>query len=315
MRGAFHEQLGGIGRDLSTMADLAAASLRGASVALLKADMTRPPEVKRGAETMDRLQQDLESRVLDLFAHRQPAADDLRLLVAALHMSTDLERMAELAVHLADIARRRHPRCAIPDRLSTLVARMAADSAELADGASHIIKGQDLETARGLETREDTVEELHRELLDRAARTGIRIRGPRHRRRRPRRPLLRTLRRPRRRDRPRTRVRARRRSRATRVDLRRCPRTPRTVAAARVVPGQRDLAGRDVLDEHVGDVRAGAEPRSGLRQDDRPRTGASPSGHTSEVSPGREEVLDGRARPGAPLRCRAGFRTFLRSRS
>jgi len=165
MREAFHEQLGEIGRDLSTMADLAAASLRGASVALLNADMTRPPEVERGAETMDRLQRDLESRVLDLFARRRPAAEDLRLLAAALHMSTDLERMAELAVHLADIARRRHPRHAIPARLSALVAQMAADSAELADGASHIIKGQDLETARVLEMREDTVDELHRQLL------------------------------------------------------------------------------------------------------------------------------------------------------
>lgn len=168
MREVFHEELGQVERDLSTMADLAAAALRGASVALLDADMHRANEVIRGEGAMRQLQDDLEAQVLDHLSTpgEQQAAAELHLLVASLRMGADLEHMAALAVQLARIAERCHPEHAVPEELATLIARMAASAAELADGASHLIKGQDLETARSLENRDDRVERLHRELVE-----------------------------------------------------------------------------------------------------------------------------------------------------
>jgi phosphate transport system protein len=164
-RKLFREQLGGIGRDLATMTNLAAAALRGASVALLEAQMTRAHEVTRGVAALNRLQREVEARAVDLLARQQPVAGDLRLLVAALRMNADLERMAGLAVHLADIAGRRHPDHAIPADLSAPVAWMAADAAELADRASHLIAGDDFEAAAAFEDRDETIDRLHRELL------------------------------------------------------------------------------------------------------------------------------------------------------
>jgi phosphate transport system protein len=165
MREVFHEQLSRVGRDLSTMADLAAAALRGATVALLDGELNRADEVIRGNEAMGLLQADVEAHAMDLLACQAPVAGDLRMLVAGLRMSADLERMGGLTVHLAQISARRHPEQAIPADLSSTIAQMAAAAAELADGASHIIKGQDLETARTLGLRDDEIDRLHEDLL------------------------------------------------------------------------------------------------------------------------------------------------------
>lgn len=165
MREVFHEELGQVSRELSTMTDLSAAALRGASVALLDADMCRVHEVYRGEDAMRCLQEDFESRVVDLLARQAPVAGDLRLLVSELRISSDLERMAGLAVHLARIAERRHPGSAVPEELSSLITRMAASAAELADAASHLVTGRSFETASALEARDDTVDRLHVELL------------------------------------------------------------------------------------------------------------------------------------------------------
>jgi phosphate transport system protein len=165
MREIFGGELEHVGRDLCTMADLAAAELRGASVALLDAEDTRAHEVLRGAEAMGQLQDDLEGRLLGLVGRPRTAAGDARLLFAALRISVDLERMSGIAGNIARVAERRHPAHAIPGVLAPLFARMADASAELADGASHLIGGLDFETVRSLEAEEDSVDALYRWLL------------------------------------------------------------------------------------------------------------------------------------------------------
>lgn len=165
MREVFHQELDQVGRELSTMTDLAAAALRGASVALLDADMRRAHEVIRGNDAMRLLQEDFDGRVVELIARQSPGAGDLRLLVCALRGSADLERMAGLAVHLARIAQRCHPRCAVPEELASLITRMAASAAELADAASLLIAGQDAADLPSLDVADETVDRLHRRLL------------------------------------------------------------------------------------------------------------------------------------------------------
>jgi phosphate transport system protein len=165
MREVYHELLKSVGRDLATMADLVAAAMREATVALLEADSERAQEVIGGDEAVNRLHSELDARAVDLIARQQPVAGDLRTLVASLRMSADLERMGDLAVHLAEIARRRHPEKAIPSELSSTIAGMAAVGIDLAEKVARIIRGLDLETARTLAGEDDEVDRLHRELL------------------------------------------------------------------------------------------------------------------------------------------------------
>ncbi len=58
-----------------------------------------------GDDLVDRLYLDVERQILDLFALQTPVASDLRLLTALLHINLHLERIADMAVNIAKIAR------------------------------------------------------------------------------------------------------------------------------------------------------------------------------------------------------------------
>ena len=67
-------------------------------------------------DAVDALRDDLDERAIDLLARQQPVASDLRIIVTSLRMSADLERMGDLARHVAKVARRRYPDSAVPAR-------------------------------------------------------------------------------------------------------------------------------------------------------------------------------------------------------
>ena len=74
-------------------------------------------------EEIDALQRDLDERSMDLLARQQPVATDLRIVVTGLRMSADLERMGDLARHVAKLARLRYPDSAVPAELRATVLR------------------------------------------------------------------------------------------------------------------------------------------------------------------------------------------------
>ena len=75
-------------------------------------------------EKVDDLQHDLEARAIDLLARQQPVATDLRIVVTALRMSADLERLGDLAQHVAKLARLRFPDSAVPHDLHATILEM-----------------------------------------------------------------------------------------------------------------------------------------------------------------------------------------------
>lgn len=103
--------------------------------------------------------------MLDLIARQQPVAGDLRTLVTSLRMSTDLERMGDLARHIAKIARLRHPHCAVPEQLRETIAGMGRLGADLARKVGQIIEDRDVDAARALDGEDDAVDQLHRALF------------------------------------------------------------------------------------------------------------------------------------------------------
>ena len=67
----------------------------------------------------------VEDTAFSLLSLQQPVAGDLRVVVAALRMVTELERMGDLSVHVAKIARLRVPNIAVPEEIRPTVSRMA----------------------------------------------------------------------------------------------------------------------------------------------------------------------------------------------
>ena len=173
MRDVYHEELDSIGRTLLEMTGLVGAAMGRATAALLEADLQVAESVISADDAVDALQHDLDARALDLLARQQPVAGDLRTIITSLRMSADLERMGDLARHVAKVARLRYPAIAIPEDLRDAVKRMGEIAVDLAQKTAEIIDGRDVDVARELPEDDDAMDELHRTLygalLDRKA--------------------------------------------------------------------------------------------------------------------------------------------------
>ena len=165
MRDVYHEELDSIGRTLIEMTGLVGTAMTRATAALLEADLQVAESVISADDAVDALQHELDARALDLLARQQPVAGDLRTIITSLRMSADLERMGDLARHIAKVARLRYPEVAIPEDLRASIREMGRIAGELAQKTAVFIDGRDVDAARVLPDDDDAMDELHRALF------------------------------------------------------------------------------------------------------------------------------------------------------
>ncbi len=165
MRDVYHEELDALTEQLVEMTRLVGSAITRASTALLDADLTLAETVIAADHAINALRDDLDRRALDLLARQQPVASDLRTIVTSLRMSSDLERMGDLARHVARVARRRFPESAVPATLRSTVVEMSQVAARLVAKAGSVIASQDVTAALELESDDDRMDRLHRALF------------------------------------------------------------------------------------------------------------------------------------------------------
>jgi phosphate transport system protein len=165
MREAFHEQLQHLNDRLVQMAGLVETAVHEGTAALLEADARKAEKVIAADAEIDRLQALVEEQTFEQLALQQPVASDLRALVAALRMVADLERMGDLAEHVAKIARLRYPECAIPDELKATIARMGAVAERMVGKVASTVHSSDVARAVDLVGEDDEMDQLRRELF------------------------------------------------------------------------------------------------------------------------------------------------------
>lgn len=165
MRDQYHEELDAVGVTLVEMAGLVSEAMKNATIALLGANLAVAEEVIASDKVIDALHHDLDDRTVDLMARQQPVAGDLRTLVASLRMSADLERMGDLANHVAKVARMRYPAIAVPSELREIVEKMAVVAESLSKKVAVIIRDRDTNQAIQLGTDDDEMDILHRRLF------------------------------------------------------------------------------------------------------------------------------------------------------
>ena len=124
MRTTFYEELSALSTQVGEMCGLAADAMEHATQALLGADLSVAEQVIADHEHIVAMSRQAEDSAVKLLALQQPVAGDLRTIVSALHVGADIERMGALAVHVASIARLRHPECALPDDVRDCFAEM-----------------------------------------------------------------------------------------------------------------------------------------------------------------------------------------------
>jgi phosphate transport system protein len=165
MRESFHEDLEAITALQLKMAVLVKDAIEKATTSLLTSDLALAEKVIEEDGQIDLIHHDLDERVIDLMARQQPVASDLRALVSAIRISADLERMGDLAHHLAKLARMRYPACAVPPEFTDLIASMGAEASRITEKMTVVIEFRDTTRALEVEKDDDAMDQLQRKLI------------------------------------------------------------------------------------------------------------------------------------------------------
>src|SRR5690242_4166556 len=139
MRELFHDQLDAIFTDLAAICSQVEVAVRLSTEALLTGDAEVAERVISNDLEIDRARERVEDTAFSLLSLQAPVAGDLRVVVAALRMVTELERMGDLSVHVAKIARLRVPNVAVPDEVRPTMARMAQVAEDMVARVAQII--------------------------------------------------------------------------------------------------------------------------------------------------------------------------------
>jgi len=165
MREQFQEELNAVNTTLVEMAVLVKAAVENATTALLTADLSLAEKVIADDLIIDEIQHELDAKTINLIARQSPVATDLRALVTSLRMSADLERMGDLAHHIAKSARMRYPATAVPPELSLTIEEMGRVCVKIIEKVALVLKNRDTERALEVEKDDDEIDSLHRRII------------------------------------------------------------------------------------------------------------------------------------------------------
>ncbi len=169
MRTAFHAELTQVTDELVELSELVRAAIRSSTTALLSADVQLAEQVIRADREIDARRNELDARSVDLLALQAPVASDLRRVLTAMRMSGDLERMGDLARHVAKVTRLRYPESPVPTELRPAFQKMGDAAERIVARVAEIIVSQSLEGARDIEEIDDELDELHRSMFSHLA--------------------------------------------------------------------------------------------------------------------------------------------------
>jgi len=162
MRDQFHEQLDAVFDDLAAMCRQVDTAVGRATTSLMTGDVTLAEQVISADMDIDIARERLEEQAFSLLSLQQPVAGDLRTVVAALRMVTELERMGDLSVHVAKIARLRVPHVAVPTEVQPTMQRMAQVAEEMVSRVAQVISSRDVAAAIALAQADEEMDQLRR---------------------------------------------------------------------------------------------------------------------------------------------------------
>jgi phosphate transport system protein len=165
MRDIYQQQLSGIVDELVVMTGGVRDLLRDATQALIRADVSLAESVISADKSVDTARERIEEESFEILALQAPVAGDLRTLVASLRMVSDLERMGDLAVHIAKVARLRYPTKAVPTSVEPTILAMAETADRMIADAATVIASRSVSAAHDLEESDDAMDHYRRSLF------------------------------------------------------------------------------------------------------------------------------------------------------
>lgn len=165
IRSVFQDELDNVSQSLVDLTAMVSTSMTKATTAILSCDLKLAEEVIATDVKIDDYQHETDSRIIDIIARQQPVASDLRALVTALRMGSDLERMGDLAHHVAKVARLRHPNAAVPPELVSIIQAMGVTAVAITEKTGVVIATRNTQMALEVERDDDVMDDLHRKLI------------------------------------------------------------------------------------------------------------------------------------------------------
>ncbi|WP_449277675.1 phosphate signaling complex protein PhoU [Leucobacter sp. GX24907] len=166
MREVFQQELREVQDRLVQIAELVHTAIVDATTSFRTSDVALAESVIDSADEVEALATTLDELTIDILARQQPVASDLRLMVSALRMSASLERMGDLAQHIAQLARYRYPESAIPAGLRKTFSRMGEIDCEMAETLVTLLRDPQPRTVVELRDLDDGLDELHAKVFE-----------------------------------------------------------------------------------------------------------------------------------------------------
>lgn len=160
----FHQQLDEIQRDLTRAAARVTETIMRGTQALLDLDLSSAQALIEADDEIDALTLDVEDRCFTLLARQQPVAGDMRALVTAIRLTSEIERSGDLMVNVAKAVRRIYG-TEIPGELRSLLDAMAAEAVRLFQLAMDAYADGDAVLAGALDDMDDRLDQLHKDYI------------------------------------------------------------------------------------------------------------------------------------------------------
>jgi phosphate transport system protein len=161
MRELFQQELKELQDDLVDIAELVHKAMADAVTAFNKSDVELAESVIARDDEIDDAVKALDEQAIAILARQSPVAGDLRLVVSALRISSSLERMGDMAEHLAQLARYRFPDKVVPKSVRPIFKDMGKLDVEMAAMLVELLKTNDLALAARIRDEDDRVDALH----------------------------------------------------------------------------------------------------------------------------------------------------------
>lgn len=161
MRELFQQELHEVQDRLVTIAELVVKAITDAVEAFNKSDVTLAESVIVRDNKIDDAVDALDEHAIAIMARQAPVAKDLRIVVSALRISASLERMGDMAEHLAQLARYRFPEKVVPKTIRPTFKEMGSLDIGMATMLVELLKTEDVNIAHKIRDEDDKVDALH----------------------------------------------------------------------------------------------------------------------------------------------------------
>ncbi len=166
MREVFQQELAEVRERLVRISALVADAIEKATTAFNGKDVTLAESVIADDHLIDELARSLDELAIDILARQQPVARDLRIVVSALRISASLERMGDMAEHIAQLARYRFPEKVVPKSLRPTFKELGRLDVAIARKLTRLLETEDSDLAEEIRNDDDLVDELHLGVFD-----------------------------------------------------------------------------------------------------------------------------------------------------